>query len=233
MDSIILIPAYKPDIRLVLLVEKLSKVNQLKILVINNGNSKDFDEYFYKIEKLRNVYIIKIKQNSGKGNGIKEGLYRSYFEGGNIQQEGYYRDGLKDGSWKKYDQYYNRDRKIAHFTSDEYIFKNGKLINITLVEKQHNLPQVFGNFNVNELLKLHTILNSSGFNLSKIKKYYYFQSNRWDIEYYDSTVIMLPSYDLEKSLKNYIFFINKKKIIPGQIIDLRMKNKIIVTNAEG
>ena len=43
---------------------------------------------------------------------------------------------------------------------------------------------------------------------------------------------MLPSFNLEKSLKNYKFFIQSEKIRPGQIIDLRMKNKIIVSNAE-
>ena len=75
---------------------------------------------FFTFERVKHEYFV--------SNGIKEGLYRSYFEGGNIQQEGNYRDGLKDGSWKKYDQYYDRDRKLAHFNSDEYIFKNGKLI---------------------------------------------------------------------------------------------------------
>ena len=114
-----------------------------------------------------------------------------------------------------------------------YIGKNGKLTNISLVEKQFDLPKIFGNFQVNELLKLHKILNLHNIDIKKIQKYYYFKSNRWDIEYDDNTVIMLPSYDLEKSLKNYIFFIKTKKIIPGQIIDLRMKNKIIVSNVEG
>ena len=76
------------------------------------------------------------------------------------------------------------------------------------------------------------MLNSNGFDLNKIKKYYYFKSDRWDIKYNDNTVIMLPSYNLEKSLKNYISFVKKKKIIPGQIIDLRIKNKIILSNVE-
>ena len=34
------------------------------------------------------------------------------------------------------------------------------------------------------------------------------------------------------SLKNYKSYIQSEKIRPGQIIDLRMKNKIIVSNAE-
>jgi len=113
-----------------------------------------------------------------------------------------------------------------------YIGKNGKLTSISLVGKQLDLPQVFGNFQVNKLLNLRKILNLNGFNLSKIKKYYYFKSNRWDIEYDDNTIVMLPTYNLEKSLKNYKSFIKTKKIIPGQIVDLRMNNKIILSNAK-
>ena len=113
-----------------------------------------------------------------------------------------------------------------------YIGKNGKLTNISLVEKQFNLPEIFGNFQVNELLKLHKTLNLHNFDIKKIKKYYYFKSNRWDIEYDNNTVVMLPSFNLEKSLENYKSFIKAEKIGPGQIIDLRIKNKIIVSNAE-
>ena len=113
-----------------------------------------------------------------------------------------------------------------------YIGKNGKLTNISLVENQFNLPQIFGNFQVNELLKLHKILNLHNIDIKKIQKYYYFKSNRWDIEYDNNTIVMLPSFNLEKSLKNYKSFIQSEKIRPGQIIDLRMKNKIIVSNAE-
>ena len=113
-----------------------------------------------------------------------------------------------------------------------YIGKNGKLTNISLVEKQVNLPQVFGNFQVSELLKLHKILNLLNFDIKKIKKYYYFKSNRWDIEYDNNTIVMLLSINLEKTLENYKSYIKAKKIRPGQIIDLRIKNKIIVSNAE-
>jgi len=111
-----------------------------------------------------------------------------------------------------------------------YIGKNGKLTKTFLVEKEYNLPQVFGNFQVNDFLKLQNILNVNSFNLKKIKKYYYYKSNRWDIENNNKIVLMLPSNNLEQSLKNYRSLLKKKKIVPGQLIDLRMKNKIIITN---
>ena len=114
-----------------------------------------------------------------------------------------------------------------------YIGKNGKLTKISLVEKETNLPEVFGNFQVNELLKLQQILKLYNFNLSEIKKYYHFKSNRWDIQFENNTIVMLPSFNLEKSLKNYRSFIKTKKIIPGQLIDLRMSDKIIISNYEG
>ena len=113
-----------------------------------------------------------------------------------------------------------------------YIGKNGKLTKIFLVEKEYNLPQVFGSFEVNEFLKLQKTLNTNGFNLSEIKKYYYYKSNRWDIENNDDVVLMLPSYNIEKSLKNYKSLLKTNKIVPGNLIDLRMKNKIILSNAK-
>jgi len=111
-----------------------------------------------------------------------------------------------------------------------YIGKNGKLTKIFLVEKEYNLPQVFGSFKVNEFLKLQKILNKNGFNLKKIKKYYYYKSNRWDIENNDDVILMLPSQNVEKSLKNYRSLLNVKKIKSGQLIDLRIKHKIILTD---
>lgn len=74
MISIILIPAYKPDFQLVSLVQKLSNVNQLKILVVNNGNTNDFDHYFNQILKFENVHVTKLIKNEGKGRGLKKGL---------------------------------------------------------------------------------------------------------------------------------------------------------------
>ena len=111
-----------------------------------------------------------------------------------------------------------------------YIGKNGKFTKTLLVEKEYNLPQVFGSFEVNEFLKLQKILNTNDFDLGKIKKYYYYKSNRWDIENNDDIILMLPSHNIEKSLINYRSLLKTNKIIPGQLIDLRMNNKIILTN---
>ena len=111
-----------------------------------------------------------------------------------------------------------------------YIGKNGKLTKNFLVEKEYNLPQIFGNFEVNEFLKLREILNINGFNLNKIKKYYYYKNKRWDITNIDNIILRLPSHDVKESLKNYTSLLKANKITAGKLIDLRMKNKIIITN---
>ena len=113
-----------------------------------------------------------------------------------------------------------------------YIGKNGKLTKVSFVEKEFNLPKVFGNFKVIELLKLQKILRLNNFDLNKIIKYSYFKSNRWDIEFDNKTIVMLPSFNFEKSLQNYKSFIKKNKIKSGQLIDLRMRDKIIISNVE-
>ena len=113
-----------------------------------------------------------------------------------------------------------------------YIGKNGKLTKVSFVEKEFNLPKVFGNFQVIELLKFQKILKLNNFNLNKIIKYSYFKSNRWDIEFDDKTIIMLPSFNFEKSLQNYKSFIKKNEVKSGQLIDLRIRDKIIISNVE-
>ena len=110
-----------------------------------------------------------------------------------------------------------------------YIGRNGKLTKISLVEKEYNLPQVFGSFEVYKFLKLQEMLLKNGFNLDKIKKYYYYKSKRWDIENNDNVLLRLPSENIENSLKNYRSLIKTNKIIKSKLIDLRIKNKIIFT----
>jgi len=110
-----------------------------------------------------------------------------------------------------------------------YIGRNGKLTKISLVEKEYNLPQVFGSFEVYKFLKLQEMLLKNGFNLDKIKKYYYYKSKRWDIENNDNVLIRLPSENIENSLKNYRSLMKTNKIIKSNLIDLRIKNKIIFT----
>ena len=111
-----------------------------------------------------------------------------------------------------------------------YVGKNGKLTRVSHVKKEYSLPEIFGNFSIKEFLNLQKVLNRNGINLNRLKKYYYYKNNRWDIQYNNNVILRLPSKELEQSIKNYNYLLQKKKINPGNLIDLRIPNKIIFTD---
>ena len=77
---------------------------------------------FFPIEQIEYEYNVI--------DGRKTGQFTSFFKGGNILEKGSYKMGLKEGMWIKYDQYYNRKRELTHFKSMEYLFENGKPIQV-------------------------------------------------------------------------------------------------------
>ena len=111
-----------------------------------------------------------------------------------------------------------------------YIGKNGRFTKSSFVEDEYNLPHVFGDFKINDFLKLQKILVNSGINLNNFDKYYYFKSNRWDIENKNNVILKLPSVNIENSLNIYKSLISSKNIESVKLIDLRIPNKVITTN---
>ena len=111
-----------------------------------------------------------------------------------------------------------------------YIGKNGRFTKSSFVEDEYNLPHVFGDFKINDFLKLQKILVNNGINLNNFNKYYYFKSNRWDIENKNNVILKLPSVNIENSLNIYKSLISSKNIETVKLIDLRIPNKVITTN---
>lgn len=71
-DYAVLIPAYKPDIRLVELVQTLRKEG-LSVLLVNDGSGEDFDAIFAQCEAL-GAHVEVHPHNQGKGRALKTGL---------------------------------------------------------------------------------------------------------------------------------------------------------------
>ena len=112
----------------------------------------------------------------------------------------------------------NKNNKIF------YIGSNGKLIKN---KSKHNLPFIFGNPEIDEFLRFKKIVDSSKINYDKIKNLYYFQSKRWDIEFYDNLIVKLPKENLSNSLDNAFDILNNDNLYKLKQIDLRIKNQII------
>lgn len=111
-----------------------------------------------------------------------------------------------------------------------FIGKNGKLINSNQLIEIDKVPEIFGDFKINDFLNLQKILNIHDLEVNKIEKYYYFKNKRWDLLFSDGLMLMLPSKDVEKSIKIFKEMYISNNLINTKIIDLRVNNQIILTN---
>tara|TARA_B100000787_G_C16137097_1_gene270204 strand:- start:381 stop:1055 length:675 start_codon:yes stop_codon:yes gene_type:complete len=110
--------------------------------------------------------------------------------------------------------------------NDHLVGANGKLI-----EDKGNseiLPYIFGEFNSQNFLKFKKDIVKSKFTFTKIKTLYFFPSNRWDILTHDDILIKLPQDDISKSLNLAHMIISSDDLKNKNLIDLRVKNHLIV-----
>ena len=112
----------------------------------------------------------------------------------------------------------------------EYIGSNGKIIGENYYENKKKLPNVFGNFKIQELLRVFLLLENNNFVLSEITDLYYFNSGRWDVKFKKNLLIKLPINKLDNSINIAKKFIEKEKITGNIIIDLRVANQVIIRN---
>ena len=112
----------------------------------------------------------------------------------------------------------------------EYIGSNGKIIGENYYENKKKLPNVFGNFKIQELLRVFLSLENNNFMFSEITDLYYFNSGRWDVKFKNDLLIKLPETKLDSSINIAKKFIEKEKITGNIIIDLRVANQVIISN---
>ena len=103
---------------------------------------------------------------------------------------------------------------------------NGKLIQS--VNKDNNLPSIFGDYDNNSFFNLLKSIKKSKFELSSVKNLYFFKSGRWDIETDKNVIIKLPKESLEDSLNLSLSLLHNKKFKNIKILDLRQDNQVIV-----
>ena len=114
----------------------------------------------------------------------------------------------------------NKNGKIYHLGS------NGKLI---LLEKNGaELPLIFGEFKSKDFFNLYKEINDSSFDFNEIKKLFFFNSGRWDIETYSGVLIKLPKEKFKQSFNISLKILNNDKFKEIKIIDLRQNNQVII-----
>ena len=93
----------------------------------------------------------------------------------------------------------------------------------------YDIPIIEGNLELKKINFFLEKIQSSKFDLSLIDKIIFYPSNRWDIFFKNKTIIRLPSQNINESIKHaqVLFY---KEDFKNKIIDLRIKNKVIVSN---
>ena len=120
---------------------------------------------------------------------------------------------------------------LARINKDDDTFiigSNGKLLENRNLKK--NLPFIFGKLNINEFLKFKNIFDISKFEYDEIKYLYFFPSKRWDVQLKNNIILKLPKENPGVSLDNAFKFINSSNINNIKILDLRVKNQLIVND---
>jgi len=108
-----------------------------------------------------------------------------------------------------------------------YLGSNGKLIKNDLSNSQ--LPFIFGNPEIIDFFNIKEIVDKSKISYSDIKNLYFYPSKRWDLELRDSTIIKLPSDNINLALNLAIEFLNNERF-KDKIIDARIQNQIILND---
>jgi len=112
-----------------------------------------------------------------------------------------------------------------------YIGSNGKLIPVGDVKDfNKKLPFVFSKSNYADFVNLKKIIDKSKFVFEEIESFYYFPSNRWDLKTNSGLLIKLPEKNILESLQFAYLIEKNRKFKNNKIIDLRISNRIIVSD---
>ena len=107
-----------------------------------------------------------------------------------------------------------------------YISEKMDLIEYIKLDIYKDLPIVFGN--QDQFKFLYTNLKKINFPLDLIKKYYLYESKRWDLETEEKKIIKLPTENYIKSLENFLNLSQDNNFEKYEIFDYRINNQLIL-----
>jgi len=125
----------------------------------------------------------------------------------------------------------NELKPLAIFTNDNQMYlllEAGKIIEYKEVSDRDSLTLVYGKGAEKNFYILHASLEELGLNKELIKKFDYFDINRWDIVLKDDKIIKLPVDGYEESLKRFLSIYKKENFSNFQVFDFRIKGQLIL-----
>ena len=115
---------------------------------------------------------------------------------------------------------YKKDKKYL-LDSKSKITNLNKKIDIS------NLPIILGDGAELDFINFSKKLEDNNFPKEKIKNYFYFKNNRWDLQLISNQIIKFPEKERDKAIRQSIDLLKREDFKNYNIIDLRIKGKII------
>ena len=107
-----------------------------------------------------------------------------------------------------------------------YVSESMKLIDFTTLKDYENLPIVFGGKDHFKIF--YNNLKKINFPFDIVKKFYFFESKRWDLETYANKLIKLPTMNYNKSLESFMNLRKENNFDKFSVFDYRIKNQLIL-----
>ena len=116
--------------------------------------------------------------------------------------------------------YKNKAKYLLDSSSNLILFEDAMNFN--------QLPTVFGEGAKNHFIHFFSQLENNNFPIENVKKFYFFQIGRWDLQLANDRLIKFPHNNIDDAIKKSIELLDRKDFENYNIIDLRIDGKIIV-----
>ena len=195
------------------------------------------DNTFLKIQKIEIVNNSLIKDSE-----IKEKLSKIYNKNIFLIKRKDIEDPLKEINFlekievkKKYPNtiiveiFETKPVAILYQNKAKYLLDSSS--NLILFEDNENfnqLPSIFGEGAENHFIYFFSQLENNNFPIENVKKFYFFQIGRWDLQLANDRLIKFPHNNIDDAIKKSIELLDRKDFENYNIIDLRIDGKIIV-----
>jgi len=190
------------------------KIQNIEVININIITKKQI------IEKLNNVYgknIFFIKKND-----IIEPLKSiNFLEKITVKKKYPSTIILKIEETKPLAILFKNNTKYLLDSSSNLIIYNKVLFN-------EKFPSIFGEEAEFNFVNFFQQLESSNFPKEKVRNYYYFKLDRWDVQLFNNKIIKFPENNVLEAIKKSIKLLNHENFKKYNVIDLRIDGKVVV-----
>ena len=111
-----------------------------------------------------------------------------------------------------------------------FVGQNGNFILAKQISNKKKLPTIFGKFKPDDYIFLQRELLNQKIDLDEITRYYFHKNKRWDLYFANNIIIQLPNKNISEAINLFKKFRSKNNINSNKIIDLRIKNRLILRN---